>query len=298
MIKDIKIKVENETRKVFPDTDYAGVSYENLQGNIIFYFADEFINGVAWLEIETPDGEKGYIAMEKVNDTYLLPIKSSLLKYSCINLQLRITEDETAQGIPVFKSKKFYLKIMEAINATEEIPDEYPSWIDIANAKILEIENLDVTGERVDNGVEITFTDKKGKQTITTIYDGEKGAKGEKGDTGNSGVYLGPEEPIDPEVNVWVDSDGEPDAIDYNTAENKPKINGHELIGDKSNADLGIPTKTSDLENDSNFAKSTEVDTKIANAIKPASQTILGVAKMWTTTNSDGEVTLNISTEA
>ena len=48
----------------------------------------------------------------------------------------------------------------------------------------------------------------------------------------------------------------------------------------------------------SEYAKNTVVDAKIANAVKPASQTILGVAKMWTTTNSDGEVTLNISTEA
>lgn len=48
--------------------------------------------------------------------------------------------------------------------------------------------------------------------------------------------------------------------IDYNKAYNKPSINGVELIGNKTKQDLGIPTKTSELENDSNYI--TEEDIK------------------------------------
>lgn len=118
------------------------------------------------------------------------------------------------------------------------------------------------------------------------------GEKGEKGDTGNSGVYIGTDAPTDPNIKVWIDSDGEPDSINYNDASNKPKINGKTLEGNKTLNDLGIdqdfvktesdptvpsyvkeiteqnitdwnnkaettdiPTKTSDLTNDSNFAK-------------------------------------------
>lgn len=40
---------------------------------------------------------------------------------------------------------------------------------------------------------------------------------------------------------------------DYEALENLPQINGNLLIGDKSNVDLGIPTKTSDLTNDSDY---------------------------------------------
>ena len=49
----------------------------------------------------------------------------------------------------------------------------------------------------------------------------------------------------------------------YNALANKPAINGHELVGDQTAAELGlatpediptVPTKTSDLTNDSNFA--------------------------------------------
>lgn len=39
---------------------------------------------------------------------------------------------------------------------------------------------------------------------------GEPGIQGEKGETGDSGVYIGSEEPTDPDVNAWVDPQGEP----------------------------------------------------------------------------------------
>lgn len=42
---------------------------------------------------------------------------------------------------------------------------------------------------------------------------GDTGNTGAKGDTGNSGVYIGTSAPSDANVNVWIDSDGEPDNI-------------------------------------------------------------------------------------
>lgn len=39
---------------------------------------------------------------------------------------------------------------------------------------------------------------------------GPQGIQGPKGDTGDSGVYLGPEEPTDPNVDVWVYPEGGP----------------------------------------------------------------------------------------
>lgn len=46
---------------------------------------------------------------------------------------------------------------------------------------------------------------------------------------------------------------------DYDALTNKPSINGVTLEGDKSTAELGLPTKTSDLENDSGFITSVPV---------------------------------------
>ena len=42
---------------------------------------------------------------------------------------------------------------------------------------------------------------------------------------------------------------------DYNPLTNKPSINGYTLEGNKTNAQLGIPTKTSDISNDSGFVE-------------------------------------------
>ena len=55
---------------------------------------------------------------------------------------------------------------------------------------------------------------------------------------------------------TWVaQSGGGGGTSDYNDLSNKPQINGHTLSGNQSAADLGIniPTKTSDLQNDSGF---------------------------------------------
>lgn len=189
-MKDIKIKINSNTSMVYPENDILGINYENLQGNLIFYFDNDFINGVAWLEISMPSGEKGYLAMEQVDNTYVLPIKSSLLKeVGVINMQLRITQEEIPTGVPIFKSNMFYLKIKEAINSFEEIPEEYSTWIDIANEKIIEIdkaiskvETLNIESKRVEDGVEITFIDKQGATIIQKVKDGEKGDKGEAGE--------------------------------------------------------------------------------------------------------------------
>ena len=43
---------------------------------------------------------------------------------------------------------------------------------------------------------------------------GATGPKGDKGDTGDSGVYYGTETPTDPNVNVWIDPNGDPDPIE------------------------------------------------------------------------------------
>lgn len=139
-MKNVIVKIEAKTSQVFLNKKTLGINGENLQGEIIFEFTDEFVNGVAWLEVQMPNGEKGYLECTKNNDTYTLPILSSLLtEVGNIEMQLRITENEDANGIPVFKSNKFYLEVKEAINSITTIPEEYPTWIDTANAKINEI---------------------------------------------------------------------------------------------------------------------------------------------------------------
>lgn len=56
---------------------------------------------------------------------------------------------------------------------------------------------------------------------------------------------------------------------DYEGLINKPKINGHTLVGDQSASDLGInvPTKVSDLDNDSHYATESQIPTQLSQLV-------------------------------
>lgn len=210
--KDINIKVLSNSMIIL-DKAVLGISGENLQGKIIFNF-EEFVDGVAWLEIEKENGEKGYIQMTKENETYTLEIKSSLLNQAgYIYMQLRITQDENVNGIPVFKSKKFYVEVLNAINATATIEDDYPNIIDIVNTKQDKLtagENItikdNVISANIEGTVNKTYVDEQDTKTLENAkeyadkqvpsaveaYVNEhkeelKGNKGDKGDTGPQG---------------------------------------------------------------------------------------------------------------
>lgn len=198
-MKNINIKVNSSNSYIYLDKSVLGINAENLQGSIIFEFVEDFIDGVAWLEIKKPSGETGYINLEKENETYTMPILSSLLEETgSITMQLRITESEDERGIPVFKSNIFYLEVLEALNVTEEIPEEYPSWIEIADAKINEmnkalekVDNLDIDAEKVDNVTTVTITDKEGSTKQVEILDGENGEPGKDGIDGEDAKING-----------------------------------------------------------------------------------------------------------
>ena len=84
-----------------------------------------------------------------------------------------------------------------------------------------------------------------GKDGYTPIkgvdyFDGAKGDKGDKGEQGEQGIQ------------------GLPGTTVYSELTDKPIINGVTLEGDKSLSDLGVPTKISELTDDSDFVKKDE----------------------------------------
>ena len=207
--KDINIKVLSNSMIIL-DKTILGINGENLQGKIIFNF-EKFIDGVAWLEIEKETGEKGYIQMTKENETYTLEIKSSLLNQAgYLYMQLRITQDENVNGIAVFKSKKFYVEVLNAINATATIEDDYPSIIDIVNTKQDKLtagENItikdNVISANIEGTVNKTYVDDQDTKTLesakeyadkqvpnvveTYVNEHKEELRGEKGDAGPQG---------------------------------------------------------------------------------------------------------------
>ena len=83
----------------------------------------------------------------------------------------------------------------DTIETTKTIPDEYDSWIDVANTKLNEVDNLDI--DMKDNVVTIT------KKDGTTKSENVKGEKGETPVKGKD--YYTPEE-IDEVVNEVINS--------------------------------------------------------------------------------------------
>ena len=177
-MKDYIIKVNTETRENTLPRDVAfGVQGENIIQKLVFEL-DHMIEGIGWLEIKQGT-TKGYIALNRTETGYEIEIKNSLLTQPVIYVQLRITKSQTPdEEIPVFKSKVSYIPIHEAINATTTIPDEYPEWIDIANAKILEIDealeevdNLDIDVSKTGKTVTVSITNKEGTEKSETIVE-------------------------------------------------------------------------------------------------------------------------------
>lgn len=139
MAKNIIITVNAQSNAVKVNTEIVGAVGENMQGLFIVDFDGGFVDGACFLEIESA-GEKGYIELSPSGKIYKAPIKSGITKYSGnIKAQVRITQAEVDGEVPVFKSDIFNLNTLASINSLDEIPDEYPEWIDVANAKIAEI---------------------------------------------------------------------------------------------------------------------------------------------------------------
>lgn len=177
-MKDIEIKISKETRQVDLSKYVIGNDAENLQGNLVFTFTDEFVIGQARLEYETSD-TKAYLPLIQKEETYVMPIKSVITKQGQIYMQLVITEGIDEEEIPIFKSNVFYVVVNESINAEIEQPDEYQTWIEIANTKLNQIDNLNIKVEKVDNVSTLTITKKDGTTNSVEILDGEKGEKGD-----------------------------------------------------------------------------------------------------------------------
>ena len=176
-MENIEIKIDKLTRTVVLEKTHIGNEGENLQGNLVFSFIEDFVNGYARLEYSV-EGVKNFITLTQVEETYQIPIKSAITKEGRIEMQLVITEDETETGKPIFKSDVFYLYCDKSINAVEEAPDGYEIWLDTANEKLEEMDNINVELE----GAVLTITRRDGTQYSENVQ-GPQGPQGPQGTT-------------------------------------------------------------------------------------------------------------------
>lgn len=175
-MRNLIITINASTRKIETNKNFLGINGENLNGDLIVEFKDEFIDGFAYLEIF--DGSQKYLlSMEKVEDHYVLPILSSLLAtVGDLQCQIRVNSQFDANSVSIFKSEKFKLPVLEAINATETMPEQYPTWIEEADLKILNIQNnlnAEITArEQADANLQANKQDKLTQPQLDAVNSG------------------------------------------------------------------------------------------------------------------------------
>lgn len=114
-----------------------GIDGENEQEILEFTFADEFIEGTCFLEIEFPDDTKGFIELEQGEESYTITVKNSLLaQVGQLKMQLKIVQEE----VEVWKSQIFEVLVLEAINATSTIEEDYPDFVETTTARLQALE--------------------------------------------------------------------------------------------------------------------------------------------------------------
>lgn len=221
MMNNIEIIINKENRMVDLKKSSIGNDGENLQYNLVFSFLNGFVDGQARLEYQI-NGEKYFAILEKHEETYTMPINSLLTKVGKILMQIVITQGTSEEEVPIFKSNVFYMFCNSSINAQTQEPDGYVEWLDIANTKLNELDNINIEATKENGVATITITNKDGSKEIVNLYDAE-GA-----------------------------------ITNYEMLDNKPSINGVELVGNKTLEELNIQEKGDYLtgENDPLFKQS------------------------------------------
>lgn len=164
MINKILIR-KSDRKTLHKDRRSLGMSGENLQ-EVLLFCLDEKIEGTGIVEVELPNGEKGMIEVERTEEGYELPVKSSLLTQTgFVKFQLRILHDNEE----IFKSEIIPLEVKDSINATETIPEQYPTWIDTLTNLKQDLEQAEQ--ERVSNENERISAEKTRQENFTKMQE-------------------------------------------------------------------------------------------------------------------------------
>lgn len=161
-----KILIRTSDRKTLhKDRRSLGMNGENLQ-EVLLFCLDEKIKGNGIVEVELPDGTKGMIEVDRTEEGYELPVKSSLLSQTgFVKFQLRILHDD----VEIFKSEIIALEVKDSINATASIPEEYPSWVDVLENLKQDLEKSE--SERVSNENKRQSAEKTRQENFTKIQE-------------------------------------------------------------------------------------------------------------------------------
>lgn len=149
----IQVKCDVQTRKAIPNSNLLGFETDN-ESNSIYFRVNPHISGTAEVYIER-DQDTGYIVLDEASDSYYLPIKKSLVKQKgTVIMQLIITTSDEK----VYTFDKITFEVKTSIKVDEEIPDEYPTWMEVGNARLAEfneaIEETNVAIQEINEAID------------------------------------------------------------------------------------------------------------------------------------------------
>ena len=269
----------NSTKLVFEFDETEGTKIFEMKDpddNVVF--ADEIVNNELILARFDGNNNAYPIFTKAGKYTYEISLYKDNSKLTSVADKLKVTEEQVVIDGEIVET---YTPMFDNLLS------------DLAGA-LQETDNIDIDVNKVGNTATVSITKKDGTEKNVEIYDGLKGDTGANGlDAKINGVNT---LTIEAGTNITLDQEGNTLTINstgggsggtsnYNALTNKPKINNVELNGNKSLNDLGIqpagnyalesemPTKTSDLTNDSGFITGyTETDPTVPSHVKNITQ--------------------------
>ena len=162
------VSLKISTRECVPDNQFLGYEGENEVNKLIFTFEDEFFDGSGLLNVKRGE-QKGYVALDKVGETYELPVRNSLLSQKGdVIFQLAITSTTGA----VIKFNPFAMTVKDSIDTDAELPEEYPSWQQMIETQLARMDNISIEASKEGKVTTVSVTDKDDITTKTEIFDG------------------------------------------------------------------------------------------------------------------------------
>lgn len=160
------------------DTDFIGLVQNDYNSTLLDFKFDTTDRVV--IKILYPDGETAYI--DDVTDNRVLLSEGMLSQEG--TYQIELSAYNNGGKLTNYATMSFYAR-PELINTDEIVePDDR---IPILDNLITEVENIDVSAEKIDTTTTITITKKDGTTDEVAILDGERGPKGETGSPGSPG---------------------------------------------------------------------------------------------------------------
>lgn len=261
-------------RMLSSDNKFAGYNNENRAELLEFEFPENLKDYTKTINFETTEGNFFDILD---GDTYIL--KNNITKYDIVRFYIEFKKQISETEYEVIKTEVKTLIFNSSFNVDKEISEEE---INILDKLIVKIDEATKRANAISQDLE--------EKVANDYY---RGATGEKGaDAKINGVNT---LSIEAGTNITLDQEGSTLTInstggsggtsDYTDLTNKPSINNVILSGNKSLNDLGIqpagnyaleseiPTKTSDLTNDSGFITGyTETDPTVPSHVKNITQ--------------------------